>query len=887
MNECKKTRGLLALRPKDWSAEEREQIETHLATCSDCAAIAHAYAEQDRLVRAAPRVGLTPSQRSQLLSRIQQERRRHEMHIKRSVILNTATFVVTLIALALGLRTILPQEGQPTPSILPDQYPTSASAPAVTEGQFQWPTIRHDISGWLFNDPRNPDHPGLDIAAQTGDPIFAVAEGTVSFAGEKGDYGNLVIVDHADDWQSYYAQLSEIAVEVGQQVRQGELLGAAGASGLSSGPHLHFELRYQDQPMDPQAYLSSPPTPETGFELGGHVHDLNLPFAYRLHDARMNWIKTQVHYGEKALSEIGAANAYEFKIQLTALGTPDMVTQPDFEQDFAEWTASLAAAGADAIEVWNEPNIDREWLSGQISPEAYTNLLCTAYRAIKAANSNTLVISAAPAPTGFFGRCTSTGCDDDLWMEGLYAAGAANCMDYIGAHHTAGATAPSARSGHPADPGNGHHSWYFLPQTKLYYDTFKGTRQLFYTEMGYASQEGVPPFPDQFAWASGTTDSQQAAWLAEAAQLSIETGMVRSIIVWNVDFPRYSNDPQDGYAIIRSDGSCPACNALHDVLVSTDELGEITPPAEGYFQWPTAQQKIAGWLFRDPRNPDHIGVDITAETGEPVLAASGGTVTFAGWEDGYGQLVIVEHDDDWHSHYGHLDEIIVEEGQEVQQGELLGRAGSTGWATGPHLHFEVRYQDRPVDPLTYLPISTTYTVQEGDTLLSIAEQYEISAETIRAINGLDDSSLLQVGQELVLPVDMEMHGVSPPSEGYFQWPITPHEISGWTFHDPRNPGHPGLDIGAQTGDPIVAAADGVVTFAGEKGDYGNLVVVEHADGWNSHYAKLSEIVVTVGQQVQQGELLGEAGSTGLATGPHLHFELHYLDHPVNPFTYLP
>ncbi len=84
--------------------------------------------------------------------------------------------------------------------------------------------------------------------------------------------------------------------------------------------------------------------------------------------------------------------------------------------------------------------------------------------------------------------------------------------------------------------------------------------------MGYASQEGVPPFSDQFAWARGTNNAQQAAWLAEAVQLSINTGMVRCIIIWNIDFVRYGYDPQDGYAIVRPDGSCPACDALHNVL---------------------------------------------------------------------------------------------------------------------------------------------------------------------------------------------------------------------------------------------------------------------------------------------------------------------------------
>jgi hypothetical protein len=299
------------------------------------------------------------------------------------------------------------------------------------------------------------------------------------------------------------------------------------------------------------------------FELGGHIRDQGFPYADKMHYAGMNWAKVQVHYRGNASGIIAAAHARGFKIQLSALGSPDMVTKGGFEQDFASWVAELAAAGADAIEVWNEPNIDREWQVGHISPQAYTNLLCTAYNAIKAANSGTIVISAAPSPTGYFGGCGPNGCDDAPWMAGLRDAGAVNCMDYIGAHHNAGATSPSARSGHPAGT---HHSWYFLPQTELYYNTFGGARKLFYTEMGYASQEGVPTFSDWFAWARGTNNAQQAAWLAEAVQLSVNTGMVRCIIVWNIDFVRYDYDPQDGYAIIRPGGSCPACDALHNVL---------------------------------------------------------------------------------------------------------------------------------------------------------------------------------------------------------------------------------------------------------------------------------------------------------------------------------
>ncbi len=308
------------------------------------------------------------------------------------------------------------------------------------------------------------------------------------------------------------------------------------------------------------------PVSSGGFELGGHVRNMGMPYQDKMHYAGMKWAKVQVHYAEDASGIIAAAHSAGFQIQLSALGSPSMVAETGYEKKFAGWVAGLASAGADAIEVWNEPNIDREWQTGMISPQAYTNLLCAAYSAIKAANSGTDVISAAPAPTGYFGGCGASGCDDKPWMQGLYNAGAVNCMDYIGAHHNSGATSPSARIGHPANTGDTHHSWFFLPQTELYFNIFGGSRKIFYTEMGYASQEGVPTFSDQFAWARGITNAQQAAWLAEAVQLGINTGMVRCIIVWNVDFVRYGYDPQDGYAIIRPDGSCPACDSLHNVL---------------------------------------------------------------------------------------------------------------------------------------------------------------------------------------------------------------------------------------------------------------------------------------------------------------------------------
>jgi len=125
--------------------------------------------------------------------------------------------------------------------------------------------------------------------------------------------------------------------------------------------------------------------------------------------------------------------------------------------------------------------------------------------------------------------------------------------------------------------------------------------------------------------------------------------------------------------------------------------------SQGLFQWPTTRRTISGWTFHDPRNPGHIGLDISARMWDPIVAAADGVVVFAGWGGGYGNLVIVQHGKAWRTYYAHLDEITVEVGQEVRQGELLGGAGTTGYSTGPHLHFEIRYHGRPVDPQLYLP----------------------------------------------------------------------------------------------------------------------------------------------------------------------------------------
>ena len=95
----------------------------------------------------------------------------------------------------------------------------------------------------------------------------------------------------------------------------------------------------------------------------------------------------------------------------------------------------------------------------------------------------------------------------------------------------------------------------------------------------------------------------------------------------------------------------------------------------------------------------HTGIDIAVPRGTPVKAAAAGYVILAGWAGGYGKCVIIDHGGYWSTLYAHLDSIDVSLNQQVAQGQVIGKVGSTGYSTGPHLHFEVRYQGEPQDPL--------------------------------------------------------------------------------------------------------------------------------------------------------------------------------------------
>ncbi len=119
----------------------------------------------------------------------------------------------------------------------------------------------------------------------------------------------------------------------------------------------------------------------------------------------------------------------------------------------------------------------------------------------------------------------------------------------------------------------------------------------------------------------------------------------------------------------------------------------------GQFSWPVNGVLTSGFGFRWGRM--HEGIDIAAPTGRPIGAAAAGTVIVAGWGGGYGNLVVVSHGS-ISTAYGHMSRIAVSTGQQVSRGTVLGAVGSTGHSTGPHLHFEVRVNGSPQNPINYL-----------------------------------------------------------------------------------------------------------------------------------------------------------------------------------------
>ena len=201
--------------------------------------------------------------------------------------------------------------------------------------------------------------------------------------------------------------------------------------------------------------------------------------------------------------------------------------------------------------------------------------------------------------------------------------------------------------------------------------------------------------------------------------------------------------------------------------------------------------------------------------------------------------------------------------------------------------------------LTILPINgILHTVKKGDTLEKLAKTYKVNTSSIinSPLNRLDQRNpAIAAGQKLFVPggykaipiKSVQVYKGPVPAgakrgSGRFVWPTAGYVTQGYKRY------HLALDIARAVGTPVKAADNGFIVAAGWSNDgYGNNIVIDHGNGYQTQYAHLNRIYVKVGQAVGKGTEIGQMGSTGRSTGPHLHFEVRKNGVRVNPLSFLP
>ncbi len=203
------------------------------------------------------------------------------------------------------------------------------------------------------------------------------------------------------------------------------------------------------------------------------------------------------------------------------------------------------------------------------------------------------------------------------------------------------------------------------------------------------------------------------------------------------------------------------------------------------------------------------------------------------------------------------------------------------------------------DELVILPVDGVYhQVKKGDTITALAKRYKVQPAAIvgyawNELNSADEPLpaerylIIPGGEKPFVPRRVSVYnGPIPPGArkgtGTFVWPA-----SGTMTQQYWN-GHRAIDIASWTGAPVVASDSGYIVYAGWNDDgYGNLVIINHGNGYRTYYAHLNIVLVRTGESVGQGQHIGSIGSTGRSTGPHLHFEIRFNEVLRNPLGFLP
>ena len=170
--------------------------------------------------------------------------------------------------------------------------------------------------------------------------------------------------------------------------------------------------------------------------------------------------------------------------------------------------------------------------------------------------------------------------------------------------------------------------------------------------------------------------------------------------IWIPDGPSAgaSSRPNSGSGSPRASSRDPAAAAR----ARDDARREATRDGNLAFVWPVQNASVSSSFGRRKGGP-HEGIDLRANKGTPIRAAESGKVIHSGWLGDYGRVVIIKHAGPYRTVYAHASKLFVQRGAFVDRGQRIAEVGSTGNATGPHLHFELRRNESPKDPMLYLP----------------------------------------------------------------------------------------------------------------------------------------------------------------------------------------
>ena len=336
-----------------------------------------------------------------------------------------------------------------------------------------------------------------------------------------------------------------------------------------------------------------PPVPKPGYGVQVHLFAGDVVETLRwAQGLGVGWVKQQVewhtiehgpdNFDWVALDRaVEACNGFGFKLLLGVTHAPDWTRASELESgppaDYAEFGRFMAQLAARyrgrvaAYELWNEPNLAREWRGERLDPARFVALVAEGAKGVRAADPDALVISGAPAVTGINDGVEAI--DDRVFLRGMYEAGIAQWVDGIGTHPYGFANPPDESwqdAIHVTSSHNNHPSFFFRDTLEDYHaimleygDT---EHQIWVTEFGWPSTEGMGPM-DTTGWEYGreVSEAQQADYVVRAFRMGDERPWVGPMFLWNLNLATIwgAGNPVSAYSLLRPDGSYrPAYIAL-------------------------------------------------------------------------------------------------------------------------------------------------------------------------------------------------------------------------------------------------------------------------------------------------------------------------------------